>query len=163
VRAQALEVAAGWSLLGAPRSWQLTAALFRAIAGHEELVAALAELPPDRLPALLASAAITYLVRRDRPARLARYFPDPGGPEAPFASGFHALAMAFISERIADIMALCRDRGRAASSGAAVPRKLDICPDRPDSSRDLTALRGRFHRFGRGYVLVRPGSGLQRA
>jgi hypothetical protein len=110
VRAQALEVAAGWSPADAPRSWQLTAALFRAIAGHEELVAALAELPPDRLPALLASAAITYLVRRDRPARLARYFPDPGRHQPTFASSFHALAMAFMSERIADIITLCRER-----------------------------------------------------
>lgn len=109
VRAQALEVAAGWSPADAPASWQLTAALFRAIAGHEELVAALAELPPERLPALVASAAITYLVRRDRPDRLARYFPDPGGPQPTFASSFHALAMAFMSERIADIMTLCLD------------------------------------------------------
>jgi hypothetical protein len=105
-----LEVAAGWSPADAPRSWELTAGLFRAIAGHEELLAALAELPPDRLPALLASAAITYLVRRDRPARFANYFPDPGLHQPAFASGFHALATAFMSERIADIMTICRER-----------------------------------------------------
>jgi len=123
---------------GRPRSWQLTAALFRAIAGHEELAAALAELPPDRLPASLESAAITYLVRRDRPARLARYFPDPGGPQPPFASGFHALAMAFISERIADIMALCRDRlyGRpGAGTVAGSPTNLNT-----SGSRNLVML-----------------------
>ena len=42
IRAQALEVAAGWSPPGAPESWQLTAALLRLIADHEELLGALA-------------------------------------------------------------------------------------------------------------------------
>jgi hypothetical protein len=110
VRAQALEVARGWSPEGAPQSWQLTAALFLAIAGHDRLLAALAELPPDRLPALLGSAAITFLVRRDRPAPLAGYFPEPGRPQPAFDSGFHDPAMAFMSERIADIMTICRER-----------------------------------------------------
>jgi hypothetical protein len=110
VRAQALEVAGGWSPDDAPPSWQLTAALFRVIAGHDDLLAALAELPPERLPALLASAAITFLVRRDRPAPLARYFPRPGRPQPAFDSGFHALATAFVSERLADIMTVCRER-----------------------------------------------------
>ena len=81
IRDQALEVAAGWSPPDAPPSWRLTAALLRAIAGHEPLLGRLAALPPGRLPALLASAAITFLVRRDRPAPLASYFPVPG-PEA---------------------------------------------------------------------------------
>jgi hypothetical protein len=81
IRAQALEVAAGWSPDGAPESWRLTASLFGAIAAHEELLGRLASLPADRLPALLAAAAISYLVRRDRPAPLATYFPQPGGPQ----------------------------------------------------------------------------------
>jgi hypothetical protein len=110
VRAQALEIADGWSPQDAPPSWQLTAALFRAIAGHDVLLAALAGLPADRLPALLASAAITFLVRRDRPAGLARYFPQPGRPQPAFNSGFHGLLMAFVSERIPDIMRICRER-----------------------------------------------------
>ena len=81
IRAQALEVAAGWSPDGAPESWRLTARLFEAIAAHEELLGGLAVLPADRLPALLASAAISYLVRRDQQAPLAAYFPGPGGPQ----------------------------------------------------------------------------------
>ncbi len=56
VRAQAEEVAAGWSPRDAPDSWRLTAELFRAIAAHEDLLRALAALPADRLPALLGSA-----------------------------------------------------------------------------------------------------------
>lgn len=80
VRAQALEVAAGWSPADAPDSWRLTAALFRVIAAHEDLLRRLAGLPSDRLPALLASAAVSFLVSRDRPEPLAGYFPEPGAP-----------------------------------------------------------------------------------
>jgi hypothetical protein len=112
IRAQALEVAAGWSPPDAPPSWRLTAALLRAIAGHDELVGRLAALPPGRLPALLASAAITFLVRRDRPAPLASYFPEPG-PKAVqpgFDDGFWPAVRAFCSDRLDDIAAECAGR-----------------------------------------------------
>jgi len=107
IRAQALEVAAGWAPPGQPESWRLTAALFTAIAEHDELLSALSALPPDRLPALLASAAIGFLTRRDRPQPLARYFPEPGHAQPPFDAGFAAAAAAFISARLTDIMAVC--------------------------------------------------------
>jgi hypothetical protein len=110
VRAQALEVAAGWSGPDAPDSWQLTAELFGSIARHPVLPGRLAELPPDRLPALLASAAISFLVRRDQPAPLARYFPRPGQPQPPFDGGFGPAAAAFISGRLDEILAICRER-----------------------------------------------------
>jgi hypothetical protein len=97
IRAQALEVAAGWSPPGAPDSWRLTAALFRVIAAHAELLGRLAVLPPDRLPALLASAAISFLVRRDRPAPLAACFPEPGVPQPGFDAGFCPAARTFLS------------------------------------------------------------------
>lgn len=112
IRAQALEVAAGWSPPDAPPSWRLTAALLRAIAAHEPLLGRLAALPPDRLPALLASAAITFLVRRDQPAPLASYFPVPG-PEAAqpgFDDGFGPAVRAFCSDRLDDIAAECAGR-----------------------------------------------------
>jgi hypothetical protein len=112
IRAQALEVAAGWSPPDAPPSWRLTAALLRAIAGHEQLLGRLAALPPDRLPALLASAVITFLVRRDRPAPLASYFPVPG-PQAVqpgFDDGFGPAVRAFCSDRLDDIAAECAGR-----------------------------------------------------
>jgi hypothetical protein len=108
VRAQALEVAAGWSRPGAPRSWQLTAALFEAIAAHEELLERLAALPADRLPALLGSAAATSLVRRDRPEGLAGYFPRPGASQPPFDDGFFPAFRSFCSERLDDIDAVCQ-------------------------------------------------------
>ena len=108
IRAQAEAVAAGWSPPGAPESWQLTAALFRLVAGHDELLEALSWLPADRLPALLASAAITFLVRREGPPELARYFPVPGSRQPPFDDGFAPVAAGFVSARLAEIVALCR-------------------------------------------------------
>ena len=110
IRAQALEVAAGWSPPDQPESWRLTAALFTMIAGHDELLAALSALPADRLPALLASAAIAALVRRDRPEPLARYFPAPGAPQPPFDDRFAAAAAAFVSARLPDILGVCARR-----------------------------------------------------
>jgi len=110
IRAQALEVAAGWSPADAPDSWRLTAALFRVIAEHEELLGRLTGLPSDRLPALLASAAVAFLVRRDRPEPLAGYFPEPAAPQPPFDTGFAPAAREFISGRLDDITAECARR-----------------------------------------------------
>jgi hypothetical protein len=110
VRAQALEVAGGWSSPGAPRSWRLTAALFEAIAADDELREHLAELPPDRLPALLASAAIAFLVRRDRPVPLVGYFPEPGGSQPRFDDGFFPAFRTFCAARLEDIIEICRRR-----------------------------------------------------
>jgi hypothetical protein len=110
IRAQALEVAGGWSPPDAPDSWSLTAALFQVIAEHDALLGRLTVLPADRLPALLASAAISFLVRRDRPRPLAGYFPVPGAPQPPFDAGFVPAAAAFISARLDDIAALCQER-----------------------------------------------------
>ncbi len=110
IRSQALEVAAGWSPPDAPDSWRLTAALFQAIAAHDELLGRLAAVPPDRLPALLASAAISFLVRRDRPVPLAAYFPEPGAPQPRFDAGFFPAAREFFSGRLDDIAAVCHGR-----------------------------------------------------
>src|SRR5580704_245579 len=107
IRAQALEVAGGWSPPGAPRSWRLTAALFEAIAAHDELLETLAVLPPDRLPALLASAAVTFMVRRDRPVSLAGYFPEPAAPQPRFDDGFFPAFNTFCAARLDDIVDVC--------------------------------------------------------
>lgn len=110
IRAQALEVAAGWAPPDAPESWRLTAGLFRAIAAHETLLDRLAALPPDRLPALLASAAISFIVRRERPVPMASYFPEKGAPQPSFDEGFFPAARTFISARLDDIVAVCHGR-----------------------------------------------------
>ena len=110
IRAQAIGVAAAWSAEDAPDSWRLTAELFRVIAAHEELLRRLAKLPPERLPALLASAAVSFLVRRDGPEPLAAYFPRPGAPQPPLDDGFQPAVTAFISDRLDDITAQCAGR-----------------------------------------------------
>jgi hypothetical protein len=110
IRGQALEVSAGWSGPDAPPSWRLTAALFRAIADHDRLLSRLAGLPADRLPALLASAAVAFLVRRDRPQPLAGYFPVPGAPQPRFDDGFFPAARDFMADRRDDIAAVCAGR-----------------------------------------------------
>jgi len=107
IRAQALEVAAGWSPPDQPESWRLTAALFTMIASHDELLEALSALPSDRLPALLGSAAVTFLVRRAEPTPLSRYFPVAGRPQPPFDDDFGPAAAGFVSARLPDIMAVC--------------------------------------------------------
>jgi hypothetical protein len=109
LRDQALEVARGWSPPGAPPSWRLTAALFEAIAAHDELLERLAALPPDRLPAMLASAAIAFIVRRDQPVPLAGYFPEPGASQPQFDEGFFPAFRAFCAARLDDIVDVCRD------------------------------------------------------
>jgi hypothetical protein len=109
VRAQALEVAAGWSAPGSP-DWRLTAALFESIAADEDLLAGLGELPEDRLPALLASAVICLLVRRAQPAGLAGYFPQPGGTQPAFDDGFFGAVSSFVSANLDPILAECRVR-----------------------------------------------------
>jgi hypothetical protein len=139
IRAQALEVAAGWSPPGAPRSWRLTAALFDAIAAHDELVERLTALPADRLPALLASAAVTFLVRRDHPVPLAGYFPEYGRPQPHFDDGFFPAFSMFCAARMDEIVRVCRGHtyqmnevarcsqialGMAASGGSADPVAL---------------------------------------
>ena len=139
IRAQALEVAAGWSPPGAPRSWRLTAALFGAIATHVELLERLTALPTDRLPALLASAAVTFLVRHDHPVPLAGYFPEYGGPQPHFDDGFFPAFSMFCAERMDEIVQVCRSHtyqmnevarctqialGMAASGGSADPVAL---------------------------------------
>ena len=108
LRVQAVGVARGWSPPGAPRSWRLTAALFEAIAANDGLLDRLAVLPADRLPALLGSAAIAFLVRRDRPVPLAGYFPEPGAAQPRFDDGFFPAFGAFCAARLDDIAELCQ-------------------------------------------------------
>src|SRR6201996_2383110 len=103
LRGQALEVPRGWSPPGAPRSWQLTAALFEAIAADDDLLGRLAMLPADRLPALLGGAAIAFLVRRDQPAALAGDFPEPGAAQPQFDEAFFPAFRAFCAARLDDI------------------------------------------------------------
>lgn len=101
-------MARGWSPPDAPPSWRLTAALFEAIAGDDTLLSAIASLPSDRLPALLAGAAITLLARRDAASGLHAYFPEPRASQPSFDQGFFPEFASFCSSRLDEIMAVCR-------------------------------------------------------
>ena len=84
--------------------------LFEAIAADDELVEQLATLPPDRLPALLASAAVAFLVRRDRPVPLRQASPGPGASQPRFDDGFFPAFRAFCAAHLTDIIEVCRSR-----------------------------------------------------
>jgi hypothetical protein len=108
IRDQAIEVARGWSPPDAPASWRLTAALFEAVAGDNTLLGAIASLPSDRLPALLAGAAISLLARRHTASRLHAYFPEPGRSQPAFDEGFFPAFASFCSGHLDEIMTVCR-------------------------------------------------------
>jgi hypothetical protein len=108
VRDQAIEVARGWSAPGAPASWRLTAALFEAVAADGTLLGAIASLPSDRLPALLAGAAVSLLARGDTASRLHAYFPERGASQPSFDEGFFSAFTSFCSTHLDAIMAVCR-------------------------------------------------------
>ena len=67
-------------------------------------------LPANRLPVLLGSAAIAFLVRRDRPVALAGYFPEPGAAQPRFDEAFFPAFRAFCAARLDDIAGLCQGR-----------------------------------------------------
>jgi hypothetical protein len=81
VRDQALEVARGWSGPNTPPSWSLTAALFDVLAVDATLLELAAEIPAERIPALLFVASVHYLVGRHPEERFSAYFPVPGGEQ----------------------------------------------------------------------------------
>ncbi len=110
VRDQAIEVARGWSGPDVPASWRLTSALFEAVAGDNMLLEAIAPLAADRLPALVAGAAITLLARRETSAAIHAYFPEPGSPQPPFDDGFFPAFRRFCSVHLDDIVSVCQKR-----------------------------------------------------
>jgi hypothetical protein len=108
IQAQALEIATAWSSPGCPESSGLTSALFHLVSMHDRLLDMLAGMPADRMPALLASAAINFLVHRTQPEPLASYFPEPGLPQRPLDNGFEPAAADFVSDNLDEIGVLCR-------------------------------------------------------
>ncbi|GAA1879005.1 hypothetical protein GCM10009836_70520 [Pseudonocardia ailaonensis] len=109
VAAQARAVADAWSPPGAPESWWLTAALLATIADDEVLLDLAAAVPPDRLPALLLSAAVRRLVTELPDEPLARHFPVPGGAQPPRDPGFAAELGAFARAHRDELAALCAE------------------------------------------------------
>jgi len=108
IRKQALEVAAGWSGPDAPASWALTARLLRTIADDSELVDLAMHIPLERLPALLLSAAICYLLDSFPDAPLAAYFPRPSGPQSALDAAFGSALHDFCLNHAEALLELCR-------------------------------------------------------
>ena len=76
-RDQAHEVGRGWSGPDAEPGWALVGALFDALAADADLLALAAEIPLDRLPALLFVASVQRVVADHPDEPLARYYPGP--------------------------------------------------------------------------------------
>ena len=125
VAEQARAVAAAWSPAGAPASWWLTAETFTAIAEEPVLLDLALEVPPERLPPLLLSAAITRLVAELRPQPLAGYYPRPGGPQPPRDDRFRPALCAFATAEREALSRLCAEHRYQMNE---VGRCLDVLP-----------------------------------
>jgi hypothetical protein len=106
VAGQARAIAAAWSSEDAPDSWWLTAETLRAIAEEDVLLDLAAAIPPDRLPPLLLGAAVGFRVQQRRPA-LARFYPEPGGPQPPRDGGFRPELVEFAQTERDSLAQLC--------------------------------------------------------
>ncbi|MDN5914244.1 MAG: DUF2332 domain-containing protein [Pseudonocardia sp.] len=125
VAAQARSIAAAWSPPGAPPSWWLTAETFTGIAEDDVLLDLAVAIAPDRLPALLLSAALRRRVTQARPDPLAGYYPAPGGPQPPRDGGFRPALREFAAADAEAIAALCAAHRYQMNE---VGRCLDVLP-----------------------------------
>ena len=107
VAQQADALARAWSPPSAPSSWGLTAAMFATLRDDPELLKLTAEIPAERLPPLLFSAASTLLVRRLEPEPLRRSYPVAGDPQPPLAPDFAREYRAFCLEHRDELRELC--------------------------------------------------------
>ncbi|MQA73426.1 MAG: DUF2332 family protein [Solirubrobacterales bacterium] len=107
VAEQARLVAAAWSPEGAPLAWRLTAAQLEALADDEELLAIAAQIPPDRVPALLFEAAATFLVLELEPEPLRGWFPRVGEPQPALDRRFRREYRDFILDHRERLLELC--------------------------------------------------------
>ena len=110
VRGQATEVARGWSAPGAPASWALTAAIFDALARDEELLALAADVPGDKLPALLFCASACYLIADREPDGLIGYFPTADGPQPAIDAAFEPTFRGFCRDHRDELATVCARR-----------------------------------------------------
>ena len=110
VRGQATEIARGWSAPGAPASWALTAAIFDALARDEDLLALAADVPADKLPALLFCASACYLIADREPDGLIDYFPTADGRQPAVDAAFEPTFRGFCLDHRGDLAAACARR-----------------------------------------------------
>jgi hypothetical protein len=107
VAQQADALARAWSPPSAPSSWQLTTAMFETLRDEPELLRLTTEIPDERLPPLLFSAATTFLVRRLEPEPLGRSYPVAGAPQPPLSPRFARDYRDFCLEHRDELQGLC--------------------------------------------------------
>ncbi len=61
-------------------------------------------------PRCSRAAAVTFMVRRDRPVPLAGYFPEPAAPQPRFSDGFFPAFKTFCTARLDEIVDVCHNR-----------------------------------------------------
>jgi hypothetical protein len=100
IRDQAREVARGWSGADAEPGWALVAGIFDALAEDDDLLALAAEIPMERLPALLFVATVQRVVADHPDDPLARYYPGPGqrAVDAAFPAALNQFAISRAEE-----------------------------------------------------------------
>lgn len=125
IAGQARAIATAWSPPDAPASWRLTAQTFTAIAEDDDLLDLAAQIPLDRLPPLLLSAAVAFLVANRQPDPLARYYPHPGSTQPPYDDGFRAALHQFCRAERAALTELCATHRYQMNE---VGRCLDVLP-----------------------------------
>ena len=106
VASEAAVVARAWSGPGTPESWRLVAGQLGALRDDAELRAIAAMAPPDRLPALLFTAAATFLVLAREPQPLADWFPRPGKGQALLGEAFAGEYRAFCLDHRVELLEL---------------------------------------------------------
>ncbi len=81
--------------------------MFATLRDEPELLELTTEIPADRLPPLLFSAATTFLVRRLEPEPLVRSYPVAGAAQPPLASSFASEYRTFCLEHRRELSELC--------------------------------------------------------
>jgi hypothetical protein len=131
---QAREVGRGWSGPDAEPGWALVAALFETVADDDDLLALAAEIPLDRLPALLFVASVQRVVADHPDDPLAAYYPGP--EQQPIDAGFAAALHRFATTRADELRTWFGHRyqmnevGRCAQTALALGVVQRAAPDR---------------------------------
>jgi hypothetical protein len=139
VASEAAVVAAAWSGLGTPDSWRLLAAQLGALRDDAELAGIAASAPPDRLPALLFTAAATHLVLAREPQPLREWFPRAGEGQTPLGDAFAAEYRAFCLDHRDDLLGLMAGhRYQMSEVGRCAGLVLAVDPAIVADERDVT-------------------------
>jgi hypothetical protein len=139
VASEAAVVAAAWSGPGTPDSWRLLAGQLGALRDDAELAEVAASVPPDRLPALLFTAAATHVVLTRAPEPLRGWFPRVGEPQPPLGDAFKSEYRTFCLEHrdeLLDLMAAHRYQMSEVARCAGLVLAID--PATVADGRDVT-------------------------